>query len=46
MGGAATVRREGVAINIHLQPYVILLFMEIFFVLKEKTSTKTKNGKT
>lgn len=31
MGGVATVQREGVAININLQPYVVLLFMDFFF---------------
>lgn len=46
MGGVATVQREGVAININLHSYVILLFTEfLLFHLKQKKKIKTKQAK-
>ena len=43
MAGVATVQREGLVININLQPYVILLFTEfLFFHLKQKKKNGTK----
>lgn len=45
MGGVATVQREGVAININLHPYVILLFTEsLFFHLEQKKKLAPKQN--
>lgn len=49
MAGVATVQREGLVININLQPYVILLFTEFLFShLKQKKKKwhQTKTGQT
>lgn len=47
MGGVATVQREGVAININLHSYVILLFTEfLLFHLKQKKKEKQNKTKT
>lgn len=46
MGGVATVQRDCVALNINLQPHVVLLLMKFFFHLKEKKEKKKKSTKT